>query len=243
MRHSQPQSIGKITRTICTPKVETGKTSPEKQVKPIFVKQELWNRFCSEFQKLYGKPLIKTKEILGNLEVLFHYFLKDPAFFKCKNLITTLNEPSFDKGLLIIGDVGVGKTDNMKCFENIFQPINSFRFKSYNAKSLVREYEKCASPMDKDYFFKDKDRKQIFIDDIGSENNASNYGLFDVIGNIISDRYDKNQVTYITTNFATSANSVEETLSALGEKYGHRVYDRLFEMFNIVTFTGQSLRK
>ncbi|MBP94061.1 MAG: hypothetical protein CMC55_08090 [Flavobacteriaceae bacterium] len=243
MRLAQTQSIGEVFKSFPSEKSESDKTFPIKQEKPIMTKQQLWEYFCSQFYKMYGKSFIKNDDTLENLKVLFYYFLNDPEFFKANNLVTNLNKPDFNKGLLIIGGVGVGKTDYLNCFEAIFKPISSLRFKSYSAKHLVREYEKCASPMDKDYFFKDINRKRIFIDDIGSEKDASNYGLFDVVGEILFDRYSNKQKTFTTTNFVNTNYSVEETLKALGARYGHRIYDRLYEMFNIVTFTGQSLRE
>ncbi|MGY0391199.1 hypothetical protein ACW5R3_01400 [Bizionia sp. KMM 8389] len=243
MRVAQAQSIAEVFKSLPSEKLKPVSTSSIKQEKSIFSKQQLWEYFCRQFHRMYGKLFVKSEDTLENLKVLFHYFLKDPDFYEANNLVASLNEPDFNKGLLIIGGVGIGKTDYLKCFEAIFKPISSLRFKSYSAKHLVREFEKCATPIEKDYFFKDIDRKRIFIDDIGSEKDASNYGLFNVVGDILSERYDKNQKTFITTNFVNTNHNVEETLNALGERYGHRIYDRLFEMFNIIVFTGQSLRK
>ncbi|MGY0391685.1 hypothetical protein ACW5R3_03855 [Bizionia sp. KMM 8389] len=243
MRAAEAESIGEVIKSFSSEKQKSDKTFSVEPSIPILSKQELWEYFCNQFYWMYGKSFIKNDDTLENLKVLFYYFLNSSEFFESNNLVTGLNEPDLNKGLLMIGGVGTGKTAYLKCFEAIFKPVSSLRFKCYSAKKLVREFEKCATPIDKDYFFNDINRKRIFIDDIGSEKDASNYGLFNVVGDILSERYENKQKTFITTNFVSSNHSVEETLNGLGERYGHRVYDRLFEMFNIVIFTGQSLRK
>ena len=215
----------------------------QKKEKILPSKVQLWNSFINNFERIYGKKFEQNEDTILNIKSLFFYFLEDPKFFGCENLIQNLNEPSFDKGLLIIGGYGIGKTAYLKTFESVFLDLPCLRFKGYSSKQLVNEYEKCSTPLDKDYFFQDKDRIRLFIDDIGSEDKASNYGMYDVIENIISNRYEKRQVTFATTNFASPSHDVEETLEALGLRYGNRIYDRLFEMFNILVFDGKSFRR
>jgi len=241
MRQNKPQNFEQIYKVMYNPENHTTERVQKKANPPT--KAELWKVFTKVFYLKYGKEFLKNEETLNNLEVLFYYFLNDPRFFECKNLVTHLNEPDFNKGLLIIGGVGIGKTAYLKTFETVFNNYAPLRFKGYSSKVLTSEYEKCINAIEKDYFFKDLNRKRLFIDDIGSENNASNYGIVDVVGNIITNRYDNRSITYATANFASSSNNVEETLRSLGDRYGHRIYDRLFEMFNIVVFAGQSLRK
>ncbi|RCW93634.1 P-loop NTPase family protein [Winogradskyella arenosi] len=242
MRIGETQPIREVFSLISSPTSKKTKPNTSKS-KTIITKQQLWNLFCNDFFKIHGKVITQNEDAIENLKVLFYYFLEDSDFFKSKNLIKHLNEPTFNKGLIIIGGVGIGKTAYLKCFENIFHRFSSLRFKGYSAKHLVREFEKCTSPLDKDLFYNEIDRKRIFIDDIGSEKDASNYGIINLIGEIISDRYDKNQKTFLTTNFINANHNVEDTLQALGKRYGHRNYDRLFEMCNIIVFTGQSMRK
>lgn len=241
MRQNKTQNFEQIYKAMYNPENHRAENAKKKANAPT--KAELWKVFIKVFYQKNGKEFLKNEQTLNNLEVLFYYFLNDIRFFECKNLVTHLNEPDFNKGLLIIGGVGIGKTDYLRAFETVFKHYTPLRFKGYSSKLLTSDYEKCSSPMEKDYFFKGLNRKRLFIDDIGSEKNASNYGIVDVVGNILSNRYDNKQITYATMNFISSSHSVEETLRGLGERYGHRVYDRLFEMFNIVVFTGQSLRK
>ena len=52
----------------------------------------------------------------------------------------------------------------------------------------------------------------------------------EIFKDILEKRYSNNAKTMVSMNY--SGNSVEETLDAISDKYGERVYDRIFEMFN-----------
>lgn len=234
----------KISQTIKT-LVNSSKNFKKKKPVPntIVSKQDLWSQFLKVFKSSTGTPLINDKQTTNNLKVLFYYFLKDDYFFKCDNLRDDISNPSFNKGLLIIGAPGVGKTSYLRVFEKIFMKYSYLRFKGENSSNLVTQYETCSTPSDKELFFRKHHRKRLFIDDVNSENIASNYGKYDVVGGILTSRHEKGLMTYATTNYVTLDNSVTHTLEALGKKYGFRVYDRLFEMFNIIEFHGKSYRR
>lgn len=205
-------------------------------------RDSLWRNFLSKFNEIHGKKLMLSEESIKNLSVIFYYFLKEKKFFKSVNLRKDISEPSFDKGLLIIGGYGLGKTDFFKVFEAVFNVYPDLRFKFFTAKGLVRDFEKCQTPFDREHFFKKTERKQLFIDDINSEQEASNYGKKDVIEEILYNRYDYRLRTFVTCNYTNSDNCTIRTLEDLGKRYGGRIYDRLFEMFNVIEFKGRSLR-
>src|SRR5690606_24290849 len=85
-----------------------------------YTKDQLWKLFISKFELLHGKKIKITDQFIENIKPIFLYFLKDQDFFKCKNLRDDITTPSFNKGFLIMGGYGVGKTDFFKVFENIF---------------------------------------------------------------------------------------------------------------------------
>lgn len=207
-----------------------------------FSKDQMWQKFVETFYAMYSKEFIQDERIINNLKVIFFYFLKDENFFECDNLRGDIIKPSFEKGLLIIGGYGVGKTDYFKVFEKVFEEFNNYRFKFYSSKELVNKYEFCQTPFDKDYFFKDISRKRMFIDDISSERIASNFGKIDIIEEVLSIRYDKRLVTYASCNFSDESFSSQKTLEDLGVRYGPRMYDRFYEMVNIIEFTEKSYR-
>lgn len=153
-----------------------------------------------------------------------------------------ISEPSFDKGLLIIGGYGLGKSTFFKVFESVFKDYPCLRFKFFTAKGLVKDFEKCQTPLDKEHFFKNTERKLMFIDDINSEQEASNYGKRDVIEEILYTRNDYRLRTFVTCNYTNLDNCAVTSLRDLGLRYGGRMYDRFYEMFNVVEFKGKSKR-
>lgn len=205
-------------------------------------KGQMWQKFVEIFCAMYGKEFIQDERTINNLKVIFFYFLQDKKFFECDNLRGDIIPPSFQKGLLIIGGFGLGKTDCFKVFEKVFVKFSNYRFKFYSSKELVTKYELCQTPFDKKYFFKDVSRKRMFIDDIGSERIASNYGKFNVIEEVISQRYDNKLLTYASCNYSDKSLCPKKTLEDLGLRYGPRLYDRFYEMFNIIEFTEKSYR-
>ncbi|NRD19335.1 hypothetical protein HNV08_04680 [Winogradskyella eckloniae] len=206
-------------------------------------KAELWKIFTRTFFNMYGKKLKQDEDALKNLKVIFYYFLRDEKFFKCKNLRSDITTPSLKKGLLIIGGYGLGKSNYFEVFEKVFQNFPSLRFKFYTSKELVQNYEMCQTPLDKEWFFKDVNRKYMFIDDINSERLASNYGKVDVIEEVLANRYDKKLTTFASCNYTNSDKCAQQTLEDLGLRYGGRIYDRLHEIFNIIEFVGVSYRR
>jgi DNA replication protein DnaC len=208
--------------------------------------RELWILFKKHFQLIHGKPFLKTPETIQNLEPILYYFAKDERFFKCANL-TRLSEPSFDKGLLIIGAFGNGKTSVMKAFESMFRGVKGIGFKGYSANEVVTMFEKISN---EDGECTRKEFESImfngvrYFDDLKTERIASNYGKVNIFKDILEERYNRNAKTHITCNFKDGFNgNIEIGLQEFGEKYGGRVYDRVFEMYNIIEFKGKSFRK
>jgi len=208
---------------------------------------ELWKLFIKNFEKVNGKPFLgvggKDGLTIKNLEPLLYYFSKDDRFFKCENL-SKLSVPSFDKGLLIIGNYGNGKTSTMKVFEHIFKGIPGYTFNGYTTNEAVTLFEKCKDDTDRDEFEKKMWLGTRYFDDLKTERIASNFGKVNIFKEILEERYSKKSKTYCTMNFKNGfKDNIEEAVFELSEKYGERIYDRVFEMFNIIEFKGESFRK
>lgn len=217
--------------------------------------RELWELFKLKFTIVNSRDFVKTENTITNLEPLIYYFTKDERFFKCDNL-SKVSEPSFSKGLLIIGNFGNGKTATMKTFEAIFNNIEGFQFKGYSANEVVTMFEACSSDIDREDFNKKMYRGTRYFDDVKTERIASNYGKVNLFKEVLEERYSRfyptkttdeprrKLKTYVTANFKDGhPNNIEMALEEFSEKYGERVYDRLFEMFNVVEFKGKSFRK
>lgn len=226
-------------------------------------KSNLYHGFLQSFRFLNGYDFVSTPETLKNLEVVLKYFLKDDEFFNCSNLLTTIDsvvlEPSFKKGLLIVGNYGNGKSTALKCFENLFNhnykiafekhwkninQWNELRFKIVSCHQLVSDFECLPNALEKDTFNKKYSNFKYCFDDIKKEKIASNFGLTNVMQTILEKRYDHRSKTFLTMNFDDRfPNDTSKALDEMGVKYGNHIYDRLFEMFNIIEFKGKSFRK
>lgn len=222
--------------------VPQDKNLPEKI---IITKASIWKLFKKFYKSENGNEFKETPEALKNIEPIIKYFVYDDDFFKCDNLVTTLSQPSFKKGLLIIGKFGNGKTSIMRALSKLFNHYQMpMRFKAVNAHDLVTEWESIDSHGGKDLFFERYTCKSLYIDDVKKEREASNYGKTEIIRDILEKRYDRKLITHITCNYRDTDN-VGDLNDALQEfsRYGNHIYDRLFEMFNIIEFKGKSFRK
>ena len=207
-------------------------------------KEKLWNLFKNFFEKINGIEFKKTPESVTNLSILFFYFLRDEKFFEHANLRTDLSSPSFYKGLIIIGGYGIGKTAYMKVLEKCLKTAKFPAFQIYSTNQVTNNYESCETAHDKKYFMDDMTRGTILFDDLTSEHVASNFGKVDIMKDILEERYTQRKMTHITINYKEGYyKDVPAALANIGERYGSRVYDRIFEMFNIIVFEGKSFRR
>tara|TARA_R110002167_G_scaffold81296_1_gene222658 strand:+ start:609 stop:1487 length:879 start_codon:yes stop_codon:yes gene_type:complete len=217
---------------------------PEKpKEKKILTKEVLWDLFSKKYFDQNGIKYSKEDESLENIKPLIYYFVGDYENFKrCSNL-SRLSVPSFSKGLLLIGGYGTGKTSVMKAIQSSLAHSNvSFKTKSTN--DIVTEYEGCTDQIQKDEFWRNLTNYTWNFDDMLTEREASNYGKVNIMKDVLEIRYDKKNKTYGTCNFNDNyPNDMDHGLMQFGEKYGSRVYDRLFSMFNIIEFKGKSYRK
>lgn len=172
-----------------------------------------------------------------NLEVvekLCQYFSRDESF-----------PGDLDKGLFLIGPIGVGKTALMKFF------FKNQRF-SYKVESC-REVETKYGEMGDNYIDRcsfnvpissngDPFGHQVIgfcFDDLGTESNAKYYGKEkNVMAEIILNRYD-NQLPFISTHITSNL-----TTEQIKDIYGSRVTDRFKQMVNVIQFpvTAKSRR-
>lgn len=158
---------------------------------------------------------------------------------------------NFDKGLLIMGNVGCGKTVLLTALSNLLRIFPFFIQWSFRVERLktnfIPVYKLVEGYTSKGYdIFTDglktgsethisilKDL--LFIDDVGAENIVSNYGnTVNVVGELIIRRYDTKIKTFTTTNLDP------KTLKSF---YGERVYSRMREMFNFIAVDGGDRRR
>lgn len=236
-------------------------------------KATIYKNFLIAYKFLNGFDFEKTEESIKNIEPIIKYFAYDKTFFDSDNSIKEVGNkiltPSFDKGLLLIGNVGNGKTSVMKAIQfmvdfyfekaisekwNTSGDWNRLRFKFKTTESLVTDYEFLKSGQEKEIFFSKYSKGNLFLDDMKREKDASNFGITNVIKAILEKRYNnlKNYSderlircrTFGSMNFHEDyPNNIDFAIQECGLKYGSHIYDRITEMFNVIEFKGKSYRK
>jgi DNA replication protein DnaC len=134
-----------------------------------------------------------------------------------------------NKGILLMGKVGTGKTTAMKEYLRA-QPKRGWEL---NAIEIASEFNIYGPGVVRKYL---DNNHMIFIDDIGMESPSTHYGVTTrPAADIIIQRYstERGNKVHFTTN---------KNLEDLGSIYGERIKDRLIEMVNIIHVEGDSWR-
>ncbi len=144
---------------------------------------------------------------------------------------------NLDKGILLSGPIGCGKTTLMALLNEYIYPSDRHIMKSCRDVSFefIKEGYETIHKYSRDSFTKksnDIGPRIYCFDDLGSENNLKYYGNeCNVMAEILLSRYElfvqKKMLTHITTNL--SASEIENM-------YGNRVRSRMREMFNLISF-------
>lgn len=230
------------------------------ELKPINI-ESLYDLFKSAFELFQKKPFdesVNNSESKRLARTLCAYFLQKKAFFRSP-LLNEKSIPDLKKGLMIVGGFGNGKTSILNTFHLMFKTAASMpiqvadiegipqllgRYKLgfgyFTANDLVKTFEAISDPQEKEIFWNRHSKGIKYFDDIMTESTASNYGKIEIFKDLFEMRYTNRAKTLISLNYA---GTLDETLDEISKKYGERVYDRLFEMFNIIELYGESLRK
>ncbi len=162
------------------------------------------------------------------INLLLCYFLQD-------QIVAAQFGIELQKGILLTGPVGCGKTSLMKLMRFFFQedaqrfitkPCRDVSFEFIqNGFEIIHRYTRINIP------------KPIFcFDDLGTESALKYYGNeCNAMAEVLLSRYDlyvsHRLITHLTTNL--SASEIETI-------YGNRVRSRLREMFNLIAFDVNS---
>jgi DNA replication protein DnaC len=138
-----------------------------------------------------------------------------------------------NKGLLLSGPVGCGKTSLMKLLP--YLAPHKTNYEIIPTRNIVFNFNAAGFEVLEKY----NDTKNYCFDDLGVEPTGCHYTKeCNVMGEILLSRYDifkaKNSKTHITTNL-----NAEE----LEARYGSRVRSRLREMFNLISFDSSTTDK
>lgn len=231
--------------------------------------EAMYQLFLKVFEIVNGKKFDESQNEYASRKLartLMLYFIRNSNFLNSP-LLNSKSVPDRNKGIAIFGDYGVGKSAIINTFHHIFRVANDTRvmikdytgteqmlgryklgFGSYTSNSVVMEYErinKADKEENREYYLSQFIRKHHHgfknYDDVMAERTASNYGKIEIFKEIFEERYTNRGRTIISLNYVNG--SLEDTLDAYAGKYGERLYDRFFEMFNILEIRGKSLRK
>ena len=174
----------------------------------------------------FGDKFQFIEDDLNNIKKLICYFLKDEVMAATFNI-------DLEKGILLSGPVGCGKTTLMTLMRNVAQQNNKFILKT--CRDISFEFIKDGYQTIQKYSNGNNSQheyRNYCFDDLGVETNLKYYGNeCNVMAEILLSRYDmfisNKKFTHITTNL--SATEIETA-------YGNRVRSRLREMCNLVAF-------
>ncbi|MDR5590480.1 hypothetical protein [Christiangramia sp. SM2212] len=150
------------------------------------------------------------------------------------------------KGIYFYGGCGTGKSLFFEILEEIYKSYQNpaLRIKTVHTIDLTDQYmsqlsnPKKLAPND-DSLYSKYNKGNIHFEDLGAESKLNHFGnSVEIMSDLIQLRYSTSRRvscrTYISTNL-----SPDEAR----KRYGVRVYDRLFEMFNFIPLNGDSRRK
>lgn len=177
-------------------------------------------------------------------DLLCHYFSNSRDFVSIATLMG-LNNPSLDKGIILAGNYGVGKTWLM----SLFRKNNRQVFHVEHAKDISKTYHVGGEEAIERHYTKIKNAfndptvlyqeySGLCIEDIGREDIKNNYGnKTNVIGDIMEARYIKKcmgPLFHGTTNM---------TAVQIEQFYGGMVVSRLRECVNFIELGGPDRRR
>jgi len=192
---------------------------------------------CYDFEKILIYLEAKGKLMFGqkfkiykeDREVLYKlslYFIRDKE--RCRQLGIEVN-----KGLLLSGPIGCGKTSLMKLLK--FMVPHRRPYQVIPCRNIVFGFNHVGYKVIGDY----GDSQTFCFDDLGVEPEGVHFGKdCNVMGEILLSRYELFVNHGLVTHATTNLNARE-----LEERYGNRVRSRMRQLFNLVGFDTGSKDK
>ncbi len=150
--------------------------------------------------------------------------------------------PAVERGLLLLGDVGVGKTHlAVSMLKGLTE--RGFGCLFYEFGRLLKEIQDSYNPVSQTSELKVLspvlEAEILVLDEIGTSKPTD--WVRDTMAHIINTRYNDEKLTIFTTNYSDNPKSTRE--ESLEDRIGVRLRSRLFEMCKTVKLTGEDFRQ
>lgn len=189
---------------------------------------ELFFKYCDRLLEKERKIFWIDKENYLTIEQLLDYFLRNQKF--------ETEELSLEKNILLIGNVGSGKTMIMEALSKFITGPNRFRYSECN---LVAEQWNNRPPVLRSTLKLrcngEGGLNHFYMDDLGEEELQPNYGTFvEPMEKVINFR-NKLWLKYnVKTHWSTNL-----SMDEIDERYGERAKSRLLQTSNVL-YLGKS---
>ena len=208
---------------------------PEKVIESHYDYNKIIPWFRKKASKLIGKEYIISEAEKGIIFALVAWMLKDDLVAKEMNF-------DLNKGILLSGPIGCGKTTLFKILRNCNFPQGNYGIVS--TRQVVSEFMREGYEILEKYsngipYNNQQKPRYLCFDDLGIETSSKYFGNdCNVMAEILLTRYDlfkeKGIITHITTNL--SATEIQS-------QYGNRLRSRMREMFNLFGYEESSRDK
>lgn len=153
-----------------------------------------------------------------------------------------MDYPAVDRGLLLMGTVGVGKTHlAVSILKGLTE--RGFTCLFYEFGTLLKEIQNSYNPVSKTseltVLAPVFNSEVLVLDELGASKPTD--WVRDTMAHIINTRYNDRKLTVFTTNYLDrSGDSRDETLQ---DRIGIRLRSRLFEMSKTLVMSGEDYRR
>lgn len=205
---------------------------PTEAIEMSYDYRKIISRLIQNGENLLGEKFHIPENERGIIFGILAWFLEDELVAEKMNI-------DLNKGILLSGPIGCGKTTLFRLMQNF--PTKRKSFGIISTRQIVSEfmqsgYEVLEKYSRGNFSHEIRTPKTYCFDDLGTETTSKYFGNdCNVMAEILLTRYDlfkeKGILTHITTNL--SAPEIES-------QYGNRLRSRMREMFNLFGYEESS---